>query len=346
MDKIKNISPSDYTLLLNRVKKTLIEGQQKIEEERVRIYWETGRHIYRHILKYSDRADYGTEVYKRLEKDLSVDLSVLQRCVQFVKAYPRLPNSAGQRNFSWSHYVKLITVSDNKKRLSLEKAVIEKHWSADELALRIKNEESETNARSTHNEVRSTIEKPLTPLRGELFTYQIIKRPIVGTTESELLLDLGFGIFRQLEARQLVTFKDGDIVQSTPKEDAYKFSKTDLTAKALYTYAAYVEKVIDADTLKVRLDLGFDTWVRQTLRLRDLDAAELGTSLGDKAKVFVQSYIKEADRIVIRSSRSDKYDRYLADIFIPTANNEAQSANDEIYLNNLLLEQGYAVRMG
>jgi len=99
-----------------------------------------------------------------------------------------------------------------------------------------------------------------------------------------------------------------------------------------------VEKVIDGDTLKVRMDLGYDDSCRQVLRLRGIDCPEMDTKEGQEAKACVQSYIKEAQMIIVRSSKSDKYDRYLADIFIP------QEGKDEIFLNNLLLVRGYAVR--
>jgi hypothetical protein len=59
---------------------------------------------------------------------------------------------------------------------------------------------------------------------------------------------------------------------------------------------------------------------------------------GEAAKAFVQSFLKEADTITIYTSRSDKYDRYLADVF---AHGEA----GEVFVNNLLLERGHARRM-
>ena len=72
--------------------------------------------------------------------------------------------------------------------------------------------------------------------------------------------------------------------------------------------------------------------------MRGIDCPEVGTKDGDAAKAFVQSLLKEASQIILRSSRSDKYDRYLADVFIPT------DGTEDIYLNNLLLEHGHAQR--
>lgn len=339
------LANSTYSQLLNRVRMILIEGQKRIEAQRVRTYWETGRIIHEHILKYKDRADYGSEVFKRLEKDLAVDLTVLQRCVKFAKIYPRLSNYVGQRNFNWGHYQRLITISNPKERLRIERLTHQHSWTAEELTAHIKEERSVDQSSATsslNHEPRATSAELLTPLRGELFTYQLVERPTLGEGESGLLVDLGFGIFHNVDARLLTQFVKGDIVESRPKDDAYKFFKTNRTPKSLYTYQAYVEKVIDADTIKVRLDLGFDVWTRQVLRLRDLNAAELDTKEGQEAKVFIQSHVKESAMIIVRSSRSDKYDRYLADIFIPQGGET--NPETDLYLNNLLLEKGFAQR--
>lgn len=324
-----------YPALLRRVRAVLIEGRRRIEQERVRIYWETGRLIHTHILKNKTRAEYGGEVLERLARDLNVHVSVLRRCLQFRQQYPRMPIHARGREFSWSHYRKLITVGDVKKRLLLEKNAAAKGWTVGELSARAVKE-------------RPPDRRPLTPLRGELYTYRIVERPTLGPDEdSGLLIDCGFGFFRDPEPRAGSSLSKGDIVQSIPKEDAYRLSKTGRTVKDLFTYRAYVEKVVDGDTLKVRLDLGFDSWCRQVLRLRDLNCPEIDTKEGLAAKAFVQSHLKEASVIIVRSSRSDKYDRYLADVFIPAGGEQGEpDAETDLYLNNLLLEGGHAERVG
>lgn len=331
-----------YQSLLIRVKQTLIDGQARIEAERVKTYWKTGRIIHTDILKHNDRAEYGAEVLLKLAHDLKVDKTLLSRCINFFKKYPRLPIVAGRQQFNWSHYRELITIDDEKKRLSMQNTVLQKGWTAEELAARINNKRVDTDdgLRKRATNTGTGQQKLLTPNRGKLYTYTIVTRPQVALEkESGLLIDLGFGNFRNVEPRLLSSFADGDIVESRPALDAYKFYKGNRSAKDLFTYAAYIERVVDADTLKVRFDLGFDFWHRDTLRLRGLDAPEMGTPKGKAAKAFVQSYLKESQFVVVHSSRSDKYDRYLADVYIPQENGE------ELYLNNLLLENGYAVRM-
>lgn len=332
-----------YDKLLARVRGILLEGQRRIDAERVRTYWEAGRLIDEHILGRG-RGERGKEVILRLAADLRVDDTLLNRCVRFARTYPSLGKSAGWQKFSWSHYRELITVADDRERLKLEKAAVKNEWSADELAVRIKEESSRIRDAVPPADQRPDQTRLIVPLRGKLYTYRLVERPNLSPgVESGLLVDLGFGIFHEVESRLLAAFAKDQIVESIPREDAYKFAKSDRAAADLFTYAAFVEKVIDGDTVKVRFDLGFNVWTRQTLRLRGLDCPEVGTKDGDEARSFVRSRLKEFQRIIVRSSRSDKYDRYLADVYVP-AGKEPDEATD-IYLNNLLLETGRAWRM-
>ena len=328
--------PATYKPLLNKVRQTLILGQQKIEAEKIKTYWQTGTLIHADILKNKGRGPYGAQVLKRLADDLNINVRLLQYCVQFAKAYPQPPKVNGRSLFNWSHYRELLAIPDARERRMLEEKAARNDWSAEELGARIK---SASSVQSEDRPYYGDPSKPLTPVRGKLYTYRIIKRPELGAKGGEtapLLLDLGFGMYRRLTPRMAARFSADQIVESDydTKEETYSLKASERTAKDLFTYQAVIERVIDADTLKVRIDLGFDLEHRETLRLRDIDAPEVGTKAGDAAKAFVQSLLKEADSIILHTTRSDKYNRYLADVFI----------GEDTFLNNLLLEKEFASR--
>jgi len=99
--------------------------------------------------------------------------------------------------------------------------------------------------------------------------------------------------------------------------------------------------------VKAVIDLGFGVRSTQVLRLRGIDAPELVSADGKKAKEFLEKKLGLAegeglsDRMVlVRTEKSDKYDRYLADLFYTDKNGR------EIYLNQEILAAGLAIRMG
>ncbi|MCC5814369.1 MAG: hypothetical protein JJT78_06400 [Leptospira sp.] len=67
-------------------------------------------------------------------------------------------------------------------------------------------------------------------------------------------LDLGFRI--KYELGDLSAFRENDILSVSIKMDSFAFEKIS-AKKELYTYKAYLERVIDGDTLLVTIDLGF-----------------------------------------------------------------------------------------
>ncbi|MGE0268603.1 MAG: DUF1016 N-terminal domain-containing protein [Candidatus Omnitrophota bacterium] len=341
--KTITIPASVYQPLLKQVKKTLLEGQARIEAERVRTYWETGNIIQTHIKQSKSRADYGAQVIKRLADDLGLNSRLLERCVQFSRTYSRAPIATARSQFTWTHYRELMAVSDPDERGRLEERAARHQWSTDELLSQIRAGKDKPQKVDVKKEL-PPVQTPLIPARGTLYTYQITKRPAVASAaEPELMIDVGFSNFHKVEDKLLSKFSGGQIIESRGADGDYKFYTGARTPKDLFTYQAYVERVIDGDTLKVRVDQGFNMWTRQTLRLRGIDCPEMDTKEGAAAKTFVQSLIKEADRVIIRTNKSDKYDRYLADIFIPQG--ESPDAGTDVYLNNLLLEKGYAERV-
>jgi len=55
-----------------------------------------------------------------------------------------------------------------------------------------------------------------------------------------------------------------------------------------FHYAAELLRVIDGDTIVVRIDLGFDTWRKETIRLRGIDTPEMDSKEGKAARQFVK----------------------------------------------------------
>ncbi len=70
------------------------------------------------------------------------------------------------------------------------------------------------------------------------------------------------------------------------------------------------------------------------MRLRGIDTPEIPTPEGIEAKTFVEEQFKRSKIIMIRTYRKDKYDRYLADVFV---------GGREVFLNQRLLDEGLAV---
>ena len=126
----------------------------------------------------------------------------------------------------------------------------------------------------------------------------------------------------------------------------------DRPVKALHVYRAIVEKIVDGDTLLVRIDLGFDVWVNQRTRFRGINTAEIirnGIPAGDvpdraeQAKAFVEEKLKEIEFVVMKSYKTDKFGRYVVDLFYhPTIKRMEDVFVNGFFLNAELLSAGLA----
>ena len=118
----------------------------------------------------------------------------------------------------------------------------------------------------------------------------------------------------------------------------------------LYTYSAKVLKVVDADTLKVEVDVGFSMRFETKVRLRGINAAEKGTKKGEEAKRFVEDELGAdgpgAPVIVIRSYKSGKFGRFIADVWYLKGETDPEVILKKgKFLNQVLLDRGLAEKM-
>ena len=104
----------------------------------------------------------------------------------------------------------------------------------------------------------------------------------------------------------------------------------------MYEYNAILERVIDADTLDVVLDLGFKLSLRTNVRLAHVDAPELNTQAGQDAKRFLKTLLTieletNNPTLKVKTSKPDKYGRCLAEVTV-----------NDIDLSAALIKHGHA----
>jgi hypothetical protein len=114
----------------------------------------------------------------------------------------------------------------------------------------------------------------------------------------------------------------------------------------LHNYVGVVERVIDGDTIRVRVDLGFDVWRVETIRLRGVDTPEGKSDAAKKATAFVDEKLTGAPFVGLRTYRIDKYARYIADVYYHTEKAPTSETFEKgVFLNQELLDEGLAVRL-
>mgnify|MGYP003141144825 FL=1 len=115
----------------------------------------------------------------------------------------------------------------------------------------------------------------------------------------------------------------------------------------MYTYKAKLDRVIDGDTIDVKIDLGFDISVKKRVRFTGINTPESRTrdleekKLGLAAKDRVKSILAENDSFIVESKEVGKFGRVLGEIFINTV--DSVESEEEISLNELLKTEGHAV---
>ena len=98
-----------------------------------------------------------------------------------------------------------------------------------------------------------------------------------------------------------------------------------------------VVKVVDGDTIDVVIDLGFDLFKKERVRLAGIDTPESRTrdleekKLGIEAKKHLEFHLLEAKEIIIATEKDGKYGRMLGWIH-----------DDDRCINNDMILLGYA----
>jgi len=330
MPQLIQTTQKSYTNLLNSIKVEIEVGRKAIERQRAITYWKIGRHVARNLLQNKSRAGYGKELIARLSKDTRIQDRTLWECIQFYKTFPILN---GRSELKWTHYRALIKVSNKTKRERLFQNTISNKLNSSQLIEKIK--QSNQPAKPSPQLTQAT-QAPLNYRRGLLNTYII-----ESVTPTTIKIDCGFNTYEIHQTQKKLAASD--IVHVRKHRRKAVVEKSPDSKKDLYTFKAKLRRVVDGDTIWVEIDCGFSFRLHQKLRLRGIDAPEMKTKAGQRAKRFVESRLKRDSALVVKTYGSDKYDRYLVDVFYLIGEKDSEIINKEgIFLNQELVDKGMA----
>ena len=117
--------------------------------------------------------------------------------------------------------------------------------------------------------------------------------------------------------------------------------------KSCYNFrVTEINRVVDGDTIDVTIDLGFDLYKKERVRIagvdtpekrtRDLEEKELGIDATNWMKENLEGAIDGDDELTIRTELKGgvgKYGRLLGWLYV---------GDEEISLNELMIQEGYA----
>lgn len=328
---------AEVQTLVDTIRDEIEKGKKRaylaMEREKRLIYWNIGKHIKEHLLQNADRAEYGDSLIVQLANELSLAKTLLYDSVQFYEEYPNIFHAHGK--LTWTHIRMLLSIQEKQSRQELELRIVTENISSRDLQKLLKNDKNSS----------KQLEKPiLKTTRGKPFTYRLSKK------RNREMVDLGFRVYVESPFAKVSVTKTGrpikdNVVQVEKGEQDYKFTNMDKGVVPYYTYKAYVLEIIDGDTIWVDIDLGFNTWTMQKLRLRGINTKEIETAEGQSAKEYIERRLNQCKFIAVKTYWRDKFTRYLADVFfIKREMDLYKIAEEGAFLNQELLDEGLAVR--
>ena len=325
---------ADYRKLLADIRKEMEHGLKKVEEllerQKVLSYWAIGRRINVYINTREMPPGAVGAFYGDLSRDLEMHGRTLQQCEQFFRYFPKFKPDKGLK---WSHYRFLLSVPDAAQRQAWIERIKKEKINTDDLRLMLMP------AGATDDLPEFDLKKPA---RGKLYTYRLLRADDIENFDVPWFVDLGFA--GCVEAPVSKAVLDNKYLYTSEKVDGvYRLKVTNARVSDLFTFRGKLRRVIDADTLLLLIDQGFGKWIVQRLRLNGIDAPEIDTLAGQRAKKWIENELKDAENLVIKTYKTDKWDRYLVDVFYsPKEKDLHRIAAEGLWLNGRMVEAGIA----
>ena len=90
-------------------------------------------------------------------------------------------------------------------------------------------------------------------------------------------------------------------------------------AARTWTVPATVVDVVDGDTIRLDLDLGWHIRYTARARIAAINAPEVRTLAGDAARAYARTLLQPGDQVTFVSAKLDKYGRPLGRLLYGTA---------------------------
>lgn len=104
-----------------------------------------------------------------------------------------------------------------------------------------------------------------------------------------------------------------------------------------YIRKAYIDRVYDGDTYWVTIDMGFNTFRKEKIRILGIDTPELRgpeKTFGMKVAEYVKSLIPDGSKVYIRTTHMDSFGRWLADLWFQNESGEWESMASHLVDNH------------
>lgn len=344
-----NPMPTTYPRLVRLIEdefqRGIFQARRQLERQRVETYWRVGEYIDGYICNNKFNEEAQQVFFSDLARDVNRDRSFLKELRTFFLTYPELPRNDG---LAWSHYRGLIQLPTKKERGQWERRIISEGIRCQDFGdlLRAENRKKHRDAGAQEAQVSPAV-RSLACTRGRLYTYRVVSPHEIPWSQHSVVVDTGFDgrLEVRVETEPAAALFGGHIVVSHKEGDGYTVKRTDTRVEELYTYKAYLDRVVDGDTILANIDCGFHSWSHKDLRFFGINAPELSEPGGGEAKRFVQRTLETCSFFVVKTyrDRQEKYGRYLADVFFKPGETDGQRVADEgKHLNQLLLDEGLA----
>ena len=136
---------NQYSALISNIGLLLEQGRKQayhaVNQILVKTYWDIGKQIVEYEQKGKEKAEYGSALLDKLSKDLKLkygagfNIRNIYLMRKFYLLFGKLQTLSAK--LSWSHYVELISISDELARNFYEQQSINENWSVRELKRQI-----------------------------------------------------------------------------------------------------------------------------------------------------------------------------------------------------------------